>query len=42
MILKYVGVSDWCEMPLRTADMPRDYLTHMRASWLITTKGGVG
>jgi hypothetical protein len=34
MILKYVGVSDWCEMPLRTADMRRG-LSHSHASVVV-------
>ena len=35
LMLKHIGVADWFEIPIRTTDMPRDYLDHRRASWLI-------
>ena len=35
LMLRHVGVAKWFEIPLRTSDMPRDYLDHRRASWLI-------
>lgn len=35
LMLRHIGVSDWFEIPLRTKDMPRIYLEHGRASWLI-------
>lgn len=36
MMLKHIGVSEYCQIPIRTVDMPSDYLEHKRASWLIT------
>jgi 2-polyprenyl-3-methyl-5-hydroxy-6-metoxy-1,4-benzoquinol methylase len=36
VMLRHVGVKDWREIPIRTADMPPDYLEQGRASWLIT------
>jgi SAM-dependent methyltransferase len=35
LMLRHIGVAEWFEIPIRTTDMPRDYLDHMRASWLI-------
>jgi tRNA (mo5U34)-methyltransferase len=35
LMLKHIRVTEWFEIPLRTTDMPRDYLDHRRASWLI-------
>jgi SAM-dependent methyltransferase len=35
MILKETGVVESFEIPLRTTDMPQDYLDQRRASWLI-------
>lgn len=35
LMLKHIGVAEWFEIPIRTTDMPRDYLDHRRASWLI-------
>jgi SAM-dependent methyltransferase len=35
LILKHIRATEWLEIPLRTKDMPRDYLKHKRASWLI-------
>jgi len=35
LMLKHIRVSEWLEIPIRTTDMPRDYLDHRRASWLI-------
>ena len=36
LMLRHIGVSRWFEIPIRGEDMPRDYLRHIRASWLIT------
>jgi 2-polyprenyl-3-methyl-5-hydroxy-6-metoxy-1,4-benzoquinol methylase len=37
LMLRHIGVAEWFEIPIRTADMPRDYLDPdpWRASWLI-------
>lgn len=35
LLLRHIGIAEWLEIPIRTADMPRDYLDHTRASWLI-------
>lgn len=35
LMLRHLGVAEWLEIPIRTADMPRDYLDRERASWLI-------
>jgi 2-polyprenyl-3-methyl-5-hydroxy-6-metoxy-1,4-benzoquinol methylase len=35
LLLRHIGVADWFEIPLRSADMPSDYRLHRRASWLI-------
>jgi tRNA (mo5U34)-methyltransferase len=35
LMLKHLRVAEWFEIPLRTSDMPPDYLDHRRASWLI-------
>lgn len=35
LIFRYIGVANWFEIPLRSADMPADYLRDSRASWLI-------
>jgi hypothetical protein len=35
LILRNIGASDWFEIPIRTTDMPQDYLDQSRASWLI-------
>ncbi len=35
LMLRHVGLGDFSEIPLRSADMPPDYLTGRRASWLI-------
>lgn len=35
LMLKLIDVVTWFEIPVRTADMPRDYLNHRRASWLM-------
>lgn len=35
LMLRHMRVADWFEIPLRSHDMPRDYLRHRRASWLI-------
>ena len=36
LMLRHLGAADWFEIPIRTRDMPLDYLSHGRASWLIT------
>jgi SAM-dependent methyltransferase len=35
MMLKHIGVKEWHEIPIRTNEMPSDYLGNRRASWLI-------
>jgi len=35
LMLKHVGAARWFEIPLRTPDMPEDYLENRRASWLV-------
>ena len=35
LMLKHINCEDWFEIPMRTGDMPKDYLEHRRASWLI-------
>jgi tRNA (mo5U34)-methyltransferase len=35
LILRHIGAASWFEVPMRTPDMPPDYLDHRRASWLI-------
>lgn len=35
LILRHIGVAKWFEIPLRSTDMPADYLENLRASWLI-------
>jgi 2-polyprenyl-3-methyl-5-hydroxy-6-metoxy-1,4-benzoquinol methylase len=35
LMLRHVGMAKWLEIPLRTTDMPRDYLDNRRASWLV-------
>lgn len=35
LMLRHIGVAQWFEIPIRTTDMPSDYLDHGRASWLI-------
>jgi len=35
LMLKHIGVAEWFEIPVRTNDMPRDYLDHRRTSWLV-------
>ena len=35
LILRHLKVKKWCEIPVRSQDMPLDYLTGRRASWLI-------
>lgn len=36
LMLHHLGVADWFEIPIRTMDMPMDYLWYGRAAWLIT------
>ena len=36
MILREISVTDSVEIPLRTNDMPEDYIGHRRASWLVS------
>lgn len=35
LMLRHLKVGGWFEIPLRTRDMPVDYLTGRRASWLV-------
>jgi len=35
IMLRHIGAAEWQELPMRTADMPADYLAQRRASWLI-------
>jgi SAM-dependent methyltransferase len=35
LMLRHIGIASWFEIPVRTPDMPRDYLDHRRASWLM-------
>ena len=35
LMLRHLKVKRWCEIPVRSEDMPLDYLTRRRASWLI-------
>jgi SAM-dependent methyltransferase len=35
LMLRHLNFTAWAEIPLRTADMPDDYLVGNRASWLI-------
>jgi SAM-dependent methyltransferase len=35
MMLRHLRVKSFLEIPLRSDDMPMDYLTHNRASWLV-------
>lgn len=35
LMLRHLKVNGWFEIPVRTQDMPLDYLTSRRASWLI-------
>ena len=37
-MLKQLGFAECVEIPIRTLDMPRDYLEQRRASWLIKVK----
>jgi hypothetical protein len=34
-MLRHLDFTEWAEIPLRTADMPDDYLAGNRATWLI-------
>jgi len=36
MMLMHCGVTDWYEIPVRSRDVPPDYLKHEHASWHIT------
>ena len=36
LMLEHVGVSSWYEIPMRSEDMPLDYLRRSRTSWMIT------
>ncbi|HET7209286.1 MAG TPA: methyltransferase domain-containing protein [Terriglobales bacterium] len=38
LMLRHLGFPKWFEVPLHTSDMPRDYLDHKRASWLIQVR----
>ena len=35
LMLRHIGVTRWFEIPIRTTEMPLDYLDGSRASWLI-------
>ena len=35
LMLRHIGIASWFEIPVRTPDMPCDYLDHRRASWLM-------
>ncbi len=35
-MLKHVGVSSWYEIPMRSDDLPLDYLRRDRTTWMIT------
>ena len=35
LLLRHLKFSRWTEIPVRTRDLPIEYLTHRRASWLI-------
>jgi len=35
LMLRHIGFAKWFEIPLRSTDMPADYLDNLRASWLI-------
>jgi SAM-dependent methyltransferase len=35
LMLRHIGAGEWFEIPVRTTDMPPDYLDGTRASWLI-------
>ena len=35
LMLRHLGCADWLELPIRSRDMPADYLRGGRASWLI-------
>jgi len=35
LMLRHTGVTEWREIPIRSTDMPQDYLDNRRASWLI-------
>jgi len=35
LMLKHIGAARWEEIPIRSRDVPRDYLNHKRASWII-------
>jgi SAM-dependent methyltransferase len=35
LMLRHLNFTEWTEIPLRTVDMPDDYLAGNRASWLI-------
>jgi 2-polyprenyl-3-methyl-5-hydroxy-6-metoxy-1,4-benzoquinol methylase len=36
MMLMHCQVTDWLEIPVRSREIPPDYLNHRHASWLIT------
>jgi tRNA (mo5U34)-methyltransferase len=37
LMLRHLGARQWSEIPIRTEEMPEDYLDGGRASWLIKT-----
>ncbi len=42
LMLRHVGLTDFLEVPLRSADLPPTYLRDKRASWLIRVPGARG
>ena len=35
LMLKHIGAARWEEIPIRSTDLPRDYLNRRRTSWII-------
>jgi SAM-dependent methyltransferase len=35
LLFRHAGFSDWFEVPVRSRDLPEDYLTKQRATWII-------
>ena len=42
LMLRHLGLTDFLEVPLRSADLPPAYLRDKRASWLIRLPGARG
>jgi SAM-dependent methyltransferase len=36
IMLRYIDIAEWFEIPIRSKALPRDYLEHRRVSWLLT------